>query len=200
MSKKTKRRAISWSYYILFFVFSAFVVTCSFMLFFNYTPIDRSELWKSALPTLGNIFFMSLLFTLGNALYRKLTVERYIRRIQEGAEKIMHGDFSARIEPIRKGEGANDFDDIIEAFNKMSEELSGVETLRTDFIANVSHELKTPLAVMQNYGTLLQSPDLTDEQRIEYAKSVSSASRRLANLITNIHRNIVTFKINLHKL
>ena len=68
----------------------------------------------------------------------------------------------------------------------MAEELSGIETLRTDFIANVSHELKTPLAVIQNYGTMLQAPGLSDEERAEYAKAVTDSSRRLADLITNI--------------
>ena len=68
----------------------------------------------------------------------------------------------------------------------MAAELGGVETLRTDFIANVSHELKTPLAAINNYGTLLQSPDLTEDERIEYAKAITENSRRLANLITNI--------------
>ena len=76
--------------------------------------------------------------------------------------------------------------DIIECINKMAKELSGVETLRNDFVANVSHELKTPLAVMQNYGTLLQAPDISDEKRIEYAKAVTDASRRLADMMTNI--------------
>ena len=61
-----------------------------------------------------------------------------------------------------------------------------METLRTDFIANVSHELKTPLAVIQNYGSLLQDPALPKEQRVEYAKAVTDASRRLADLIANI--------------
>ena len=46
--------------------------------------------------------------------------------------------------------------------------------------------MKTPLAVMQNYGTLLQAPDLPDEKRIEYAKSITDASRRLADMMTNI--------------
>ncbi len=61
-----------------------------------------------------------------------------------------------------------------------------METLRTDFIANVSHELKTPLAVIQNYASLLQQPDLPEEERLEYARSVANASERLASLITNI--------------
>ncbi len=68
----------------------------------------------------------------------------------------------------------------------MAEELSGLETLRTDFIANVSHELKTPLAVMQNFGTMLGQPGLSEEKRMEYANAVTNASRRLADLITNI--------------
>ena len=68
----------------------------------------------------------------------------------------------------------------------MTEELAGTETLRTDFIANVSHELKTPLAVMGNYATMLQKPNITDEERYEYAKAISESARRLAQLITNI--------------
>lgn len=68
----------------------------------------------------------------------------------------------------------------------MAEELSTTETLKTDFIANVSHEIKTPLAVIQNYATMLQDPYLTEEQRIKYAESISASSKRLSSLITNI--------------
>jgi signal transduction histidine kinase len=105
--------------------------------------------------------------------------------ITDAAEKIMNGDFSVRIEEMH-GSGMEGFNQIGESINAMAEELSSVETLRTDFIANVSHEMKTPLAVMQNYGTLLQTPDLSEEKRIEYAKAITDASRRLADMMTNI--------------
>jgi signal transduction histidine kinase len=78
------------------------------------------------------------------------------------------------------------FNVIIDYFNRMTEELSGMETLRTDFIANVSHELKTPLAVIQNYGTMLQNPQLPEAERMEYAKSITDASRSLADMVSNI--------------
>ena len=96
----------------------------------------------------------------------------------------MDGDFTARIEPVRGVDAG--FNAIIDYFNRMVQELSGMETLRTDFIANVSHELKTPLAVIQNYGTMLQQPGLSEEDRMDYARTVTNASQRLANLITNI--------------
>ena len=72
----------------------------------------------------------------------------------------MAGDFSIRIPPVGKVHTEDGFDKIADCFNTMAEELSRTETLRADFIANVSHELKTPLAVIQNYGTMLQSPNL----------------------------------------
>ena len=77
-------------------------------------------------------------------------------------------------------------DSVITLLNDVIEELSGVETLRTDFIANVSHELKTPMAVMQNYGTLLQANELPDNTRIEYGKAIAAQTRRLSALVTNI--------------
>ena len=109
-----------------------------------------------------------------------------VRRIVNAAERVMSGDFSVRIEHLKTPGHQDGFNIIIDYFNRMTEELSGMETLRTDFIANVSHELKTPLAVIQNYGTMLQQTNLSDKKRLEYAKEITDASRNLANLITNI--------------
>ena len=92
----------------------------------------------------------------------------------------------SRIVPFRDNYGYESFNTIIECFNRIAEELGSVETLRTDFISNVSHELKTPLSVIQNYGTMLQASGLSEEKRIEYAKGITDNSRRLASLIANI--------------
>jgi signal transduction histidine kinase len=101
-------------------------------------------------------------------------------------DQVMQGDFSVRIPPVKEFAGETGFNEIIRAINAMTAELQGTETLRTDFIANVSHELKTPLAVMGNYATMLRQPGISEAERIEYAKAISSSSRRLAGLITNI--------------
>lgn len=177
--------------YFIFFLLMAFVISCSTMLFVStmrdtmgITLTDK-DVAIAAKLTFANVLFLASIITLIDGLRRKLTVERPVRRIIEAAEKITAGDFSARIEPLHFSD-MNRFNDIIHHFNIMAQELSGTETLRTDFIANVSHELKTPLAVMQNYGAMLQQPGILEAQRMEYAKSITDACRRLASLITNI--------------
>lgn len=109
-----------------------------------------------------------------------------VETLSDAARKVAKGDFTIQLEPYRK-DGKKDiiavlFDD----FNTMIEELRSVEMLKTDFISNVSHELKTPLAAIQNYSTMLQSDDLTDAERKEYCAKISEATKRMTELVTNI--------------
>ena len=173
--------------FLIFFGLIAFVITCNFVLFLNFIDLKREQLEKAASFTFVNVIFLTLIFCTIDGLRRKWSIERPVKRILEAADKITkEGDFSVRIQPIHDVDTGNEFDLIIDRLNQMTEELSGVETLRSDFIANVSHELKTPLAVMQNYGILLQQPNLPEETRLEYAKAITETSRRLADLITNV--------------
>ena len=172
--------------FIVFFMLIGFVVTCNFMLFGSFFDWSEQEVKNAAIVTFVNVLFMSLIFCMFDAIRRYQTITKPVKRIQEGIERVIKGDFSTRIVYIHGEDSGNEFDMIITGLNKMIEELSGVETLRTDFIANVSHELKTPLAVMQNYGTLLQNPELSEEQRIEYGKAIQEQTKRLSNLVMNI--------------
>lgn len=178
--------------FVTFFMIISFAVTCCMLLFLfilqKNAEIDftKEKVELAAKLTFGNVMLISLLFTVIDEIRRWFTVTRPVRHIVRGVEKIMDGDFSVRVSPIRGLDNGDGFNIIIDYFNRMAEELSGIETLRTDFIANVSHELKTPLAVIQNYGTMLQAPGLSDEKRAEYAKAVTDSSHRLAELITNI--------------
>ena len=179
-------------HFLAFFLLVAFVVSCCMSLFLSAMIKDmgitltNEHIAHAAKLTMLNVIILTIVFTVIDLIRRKLTVERPVKKIVDAGRQMMQGDFSVRIPKLSVFEGDDYFDEIAECFNKMAEELSSTETLRTDFVANVSHELKTPLAVMQNYGTLLQQPNLSEEMRIEYAKSISEASKRLANLITNI--------------
>ncbi len=140
----------------------------------------------AALLTFLNAIFMAVFCAVIDRIRRKITVEKPVKRILDATKRITKGDFSVRIKPTRIPMSMNEFNPIIKDLNKMAKELSGTETLRSDFIANVSHELKTPLSVLQNYGTLLEEPNLSEEKRLEYAKSIVSTTTKLSELISNI--------------
>ena len=177
--------------YVVFFLTVAFAVSCCMMLFVRTLAdsmglvFSEENIGTAAKMTFLNVLLLTLLFGTIDRIRRKLMVDRPVKLITQATERIMQGDFSVRIRPMH-GAGMEGFNQIGMAINAMAKELSGTETLRTDFIANVSHELKTPLAVMGNYATMLQRPGITEEERCEYAKAISEATRKLAQLITNI--------------
>ncbi len=192
MKKPTLKDVLgSVSSFLLFFLTVGFIVSCCMMLFVSILAdtmeltITPDNVGTAAKVTFWNVILITFLFKFADYIRRKIMVERPTKIITEATEKIMSGDFSVRIKPMQSS-GMEGFNQIVMAINQMAEELSSVETLRTDFIANVSHEMKTPLAVINNYGTLLQAPDLNEEKRIEYAKGVTDASRRLSEMMTNI--------------
>ena len=177
--------------YVVFFLVVGFAVTCCLMLFVNTLANTMGLTFKegniaaAAKITFGNVLLITVLFGTSDYIRRRITVDRPVKKITDATEQIMQGDFSVRVPPMH-GSAVEGFNRIGLAINQMATELGSVETLRADFIANVSHEMKTPLAVMQNYGTMLQQPELEEEKRIEYAKAVTDSSCRLADMMTNI--------------
>ena len=184
----------SLGHYLIFFALVAFVITCCMTLFVTVLSatlnieLTGENLGTAAKLTFANVLLLSALFTFIDWLRRRLTVERPVIQILNAAEQMMQGDFSVRVKPISTFATDKSFHKIAKCFNKMAAELSGTETLRTDFIANVSHEMKTPLAVMQNYATLLADPALPADTRAEYAAIIAQSAHRLSNMMTNVLR------------
>lgn len=190
--KRRKRIWIAAQHFFSFFLLMCFVTTCCMLLFLQTmtkvmgTEFRQEEIEMAAKVTFANVIFLSLLCAVVDAVRRRIMVGRPVRKIIRASEQVMQGDLSVRIEKVKSIDPEDGFNTIIDYFNRMVEELAGMETLRTDFVANVSHELKTPLAVMQNYGTMLGQPDLPEEKRLEYAKAITEASRSLAGMVSNI--------------
>ncbi|MCR4955949.1 MAG: HAMP domain-containing histidine kinase [Lachnospiraceae bacterium] len=172
--------------YVIIFLFIGFVVTCSFYLFLSSFDFTGEQIRDNAIFTFLNILFLSLIFCVFDGIQRKITIERPVKKILKMTDELARGNFFAGEDKVSTFPGRNEFDIIAENINKMAEELSGIETLRTDFVSNVSHELKTPLAVIGNYSTMLQAQELPKEKRMEYAVAISEATGRLSELITNI--------------
>ena len=115
-----------------------------------------------------------------------------MQSIADAANRISAGDYNVKVtlsnrrkNVIGRGEYLKK---VVESFNKMAEELSSVEMMRSDFIANVSHEFKTPLTTLSGYLTLLQDSDISDEERDEYIRKAFFSIGKLNDLTENILR------------
>lgn len=109
-----------------------------------------------------------------------------MHKLAQAAQQVANGDFSVYISPLNTSDQRDYLDVMILDFNKMVEELGSIETLKTDFVSNVSHEMKTPIAIIKNYAQMLRKEQVTEEQRKEYAKIMDDAAGRLSDLISNI--------------
>ena len=114
------------------------------------------------------------------------TYEMPMQQLAEATSKVATGDFSVYVPTLHTADKTDYIDVMIMDFNKMVEELGSIETLKTDFVSNVSHEMKTPIAIIKNYAELLGAGQIDEEQRKEYAGSIESAAVRLSALIGNI--------------
>lgn len=98
-------------------------------------------------------------------------------------QKVANGDFSVR---LPEKSLIREVSDMSSSFNVMAMELSGIETLRNDFVVNVSHEFKTPIAAIQGYATLLQDNSLPQEKREDYIERIIYNSERLSVLCGSV--------------
>lgn len=144
--------------------------------------------WHTAVQILIPVAYWALIAAAMLILTNKSiknSFEKPVQKLAEATAKVANGDFSVYVPPVHTLEYHNYIDKMILDFNKMVEELGSIETLKTDFFSNVSHEIKTPLAVIQNSAELLRKEPLTQEQA-EYADAIYQTSKRLSGLITNI--------------
>lgn len=89
-----------------------------------------------------------------------------------------HGDYDVELETKREDE----IGEVTHNFNKMIKGLQSTENLQTEFINNVSHEIKTPISSIEGFAKLLKEKDLSDEEREEYSNIIIEESERLTNL------------------
>ncbi len=105
-----------------------------------------------------------------------------LRRVIDAINRLAAGDFSARL----NFSGRSSFTELSSSFNRMAEELGGIEMLRSDFVDSFSHEFKTPIVSIKGFAEELKHDDLAPEQRQEYLDIIIHESSRLAQLATNV--------------
>ena len=145
--------------------------------------------WNNIVQIVVPVLYWSAV-AVGLTLYTRHEIQKTyeipMQRLAQATQKVAAGDFSVYVAPIHTPDRADYIDRMIVDFNTMVEELGSIETLKTDFFSNVSHEFKTPLAVIHSNTELLQKGLGADDARQEQVDNILSAARRLANLIQNM--------------
>jgi signal transduction histidine kinase len=96
--------------------------------------------------------------------------------------EIASGNFNVFVKP----DPHSPHNEIAVAMNEMTRKLGSAETMRQDFISNVSHEIRSPLTGISGFAELLEKDEITDEQRRRYAKIIKTESKRLSSLSDNL--------------
>ena len=135
------------------------------------------------------IFFMTVNSLLIGAIITFFSSRIPLKPVNELINKmncLASGDFKTRLKfgdtisshPVAK--------ELTASFNTMAEELENTEMLRSDFINAFSHEFKTPIVSIAGLANLIESGNLTDEQRIQYARAIREESMRLSVMANNV--------------
>lgn len=157
---------------LAFALIQAFRIAGRFPTFFE-APLELMCVFLAASVIIGT--FISAIVT--------RSIMRPISDMKNAMKKVESGDFSARVSRM---DTYGEIDSLAESFNKMVEELDGIEMFREDFINSFSHEFKTPIVSIQGFAAQLKKDNLSPEKRAEYIDIIISESKRLTNLSSNI--------------
>lgn len=107
---------------------------------------------------------------------------RPINRLIQAIHNVSDGDYQTKI----YFKHSREFKELSHSFNQMTDELSSVEMLRSDFVNNFSHEFKTPIVSILGFAKLLKKGNLSAQEQVEYLDIIISESQRLADLSSNV--------------
>lgn len=161
-------------------VFVEFIVTIAFASFVQWV---LESVLQITIPT--TLFLLLVGAFMGSAiafLVNRVFFEP-IEKLKDGMNDVSDGDFSVKIDtnsPI------NEVKELYDSFDLMVKELSATEILQSDFMSNVSHEIKTPVNAIEGYAMLLESEEITPEEQQEYVEKILFNTKRLSELVGNV--------------
>ncbi|MBQ5782692.1 MAG: HAMP domain-containing protein [Oscillospiraceae bacterium] len=120
-----------------------------------------------------------ILATVLNFIIAK-SISRPILQINEKAKMLASGDYDTEF----KAEGYREIYELSQTMANTAEELSKLEKLRQEFIANVSHDLRTPLTMIGGYAEVMR--DIPGENSAENAQVIIDETKRLSNMVTDV--------------
>lgn len=184
--KKNKQRQISHVFIVnTLIIFCILIIVFLLMFVLSILAFQSGFIFRGKLNPFGiYIFILCSFFALVIYIFylHNAKITNTIKDLELATDQVSKGNFKIQI-PLTTDENINSF---ILNFNKMVRELNSMETLKEDFISNVSHEFKTPLSVIQSYSKALRDPNLDDATRKQYEEVLDNNIKKLTNLTSNI--------------
>lgn len=151
-----------------------------------YSQVADEEDYKVAILLIGVILVNALFCSIIDVVRRKIMISKPVDEILNATNKLKKGNFNINLVTNHTYHEFDEFDVIKNDLNKVAKELARSEILKNDFIANLSHEIKTPLAVIKNYAKALEDESISPEERKKYLHNLQEATKKLNALVTNI--------------
>ena len=133
------------------------------------------------------VFFAVTLAVLSLALVMSLVISKKLSEpldeMTAAARRFAHGDFSVR---VREDKGTDELAALTSSFNAMADSLERSEELRNEFIANVSHELKTPMTTIAGFADGILDGTIPKEEEDKYLATIADETRRLSRLVRHM--------------
>ena len=182
---KTRRCSNMWLYFalIIFVIMLVTAIIMTVLAFLLFRLGHFSYPGGHPLPPIVFLLFISVLIGTAISLFVGRKILKPVTKLSEAAREVAKGNFDIRMDETNR---IAELRDMSQSFNLMVQELYGIETLRKDFVDNVSHEFRTPLASITGYATLLQDKSLSEPERDEYIKMILESSGQLSALSENI--------------
>lgn len=182
---RVKRKLSYWNGFRIIFLVLISLAIGQALIYNSYVGIDRMPVYF-IFSMIGFWAIVTLVIISVIFYQQKYYFDKPMKMLSQAAKTVAEGDFSVSITPVHKQDKYDYIDVMFEDFNKMVEELGSIQTLKNDIVGNVSHEMKTPLSVIQSYATALQKEPLSPPHAQEYIGTIVEASRKLDSLITNV--------------
>ncbi len=185
LKKKRKWFGLDMTFYFSLIIISEILLSIGIAAGLAYAFDEWFNLFDKIPPTFC-IFIIGTVVSVGvtQGFNRFFLVP--IKKLNESMDKVAKGDFKFRLEKDKDKVVVREFRNMYDNFNLMVGELSSMETVQADFVANVSHEFKTPINAIEGYSMLLQgSGHISDEQKL-YIEKILLNTKRLSDLVGNI--------------
>ncbi|MCV3295839.1 HAMP domain-containing histidine kinase [Oenococcus kitaharae] len=179
---QTRNSISPWDYLWSFLLLTVIASLPAFLYGKRFLQLNNSYFkWYLLYLVLVSSIFVSIVS------YRKyVTFDLPIRHLNQATKKVSQGDFSVYLQPIHNDGNISDLDQMFENFNTMVAELGSAETMKNDFVANVSHEFKAPLAVIKSYASTMQEEAEAGSELAGSLQTIIDQTDKMALLVTNV--------------